>query len=566
MQRLSGIVLVLLAFLLHLGFNRTICCGQLLDSQLVRSVSAPQPTGPPASSSADQLPIQTGKSAANPKGVEAGMDLKDPPLETTDVPLPINLAAALKLADARPLMVTYAQARVWVAEAQLQHAQLLLVPQLNLSAVFYRHDGVGPDFFRGNNGGNPPGHFDINSVSVPIRQNFNWFQAGAGLYGVGNLTDAIFVPLAVRQVLKSRQADVQTARNDALLETARAYFTVHEYRGRYAGALDCVERAGKLIERLTEMSKDLIPRIEIDRAKRLQADLQQRAASAREAWRVASADLTLVLRLDPRAVVVPLEHDHMQITLVDPGRSLDELIPISQFYRPELAAQQAQVQAAMVRIRQEKLRPILPFFVIAGFQTPGDMRNQFTIFGTGPGANLNNWSLREDVSGGLYWQLDALGFGNLALIKQQRGVESQAIRDLFRMQDLIAEQVTRSQANLQSAAVRVGQAERTLREALITYEGNYEGLRQTKRLEQVLVQVYRPQEVVAALTNLRDSYDQYFTSVADYNRAQFELYHALGYPAAEIECNQPPGEPLQVETTRPGYLPPVGVGPPPATR
>jgi len=27
------------------------------------------------------------------------------------------------------------------------------------------------------------------------------------------------------------------------------------------------------------------------------------------------------------------------------------------------------------------------------------------------------------------------------------------------------------------------------------------------------------------------AYDQYFGTVADYNRAQFELFHALGYPA-----------------------------------
>ena len=40
------------------------------------------------------------------------------------------------------------------------------------------------------------------------------------------------------------------------------------------------------------------------------ADLEQQAVSARQQWRVQSARLTQVLRLDPRAVVEPLEHDH----------------------------------------------------------------------------------------------------------------------------------------------------------------------------------------------------------------------------------------------------------------
>ena len=57
------------------------------------------------------------------------------------------------------------------------------------------------------------------------------------------MTDAIFQPLAARQVLNSRQWDIQTAKNDALMMTADAYFKVHQYRGMFAGALYC-RRAG----------------------------------------------------------------------------------------------------------------------------------------------------------------------------------------------------------------------------------------------------------------------------------------------------------------------------------
>ncbi|MBV8611703.1 MAG: hypothetical protein JO034_30195, partial [Singulisphaera sp.] len=47
---------------------------------------------------------------------------------------------------------------------------------------------------------------------------------------------------------------------------------------------------------------------------------------------------------------------------------------------------------------------------------------------------------------------------------------------------------------------------------------------------------------------------------------QFDLFHALGYPAQEVATLRPPGEVLPVDTARPAYLPPVGHGPPPATR
>src|SRR5262249_49487172 len=131
---------------------------------------------------------------------------------------------------------------------------------------------------------------------------------------------------------------------------------------------------------------------------------------------------------------------------------------------------------------------------------------------------------------------------------------------------MAAADVTRAQARVQSAAARTLQADRALRTAIITFNGNYEGLRQTTRLGDVLVLVNRPQEAVFALELLFVAFREYFTTVSEYNRAQFELFHALGYPANEVTTLRTPGQVLPVDTTRPGYLPPVGNGPPPATR
>ncbi len=497
-----------------------------------------------------------------------GAILKAPPLESGDRCFPINLATALRLADARPLIVAIAQAQLWVAEARLQRAQVYWVPSLMLNAAYLRHDGP-VDFNGGVNvpqGINALGQPDPTSFGKPLNQNLNWFYSGLSLYQICALTDAIFLPLAARQDLNARKWDIQTAKNDALLRTARAYFNVHRSRGQYAAALYTVEQGRRLVEKIKDLSRDLVPGVEVDRATNLLADLEQTAVSAREEWRVASAELTRVLRLDPRAVVEPLEHDHLQITLIDPGRSLDDLIPIGLTNRPELASQQALVQAALVRIRQEKLRPILPSILITGWQSPGGMTDQVGIFGTGPGSNMNNWSFRDDFSFQLVWQLEGFGLGNAARVKRERAVQSRATVELFRKQDEIAAEITQTQADLQSAAVRVCQAERSLREGLFTFNRNLEGLGQTQRFGNVLHLVYRPQEVTNALQQLQVAFEEYFNTVADYNVAQFELFHALGYPAQDIAEWAPPGEVLQVETSRPDYLPPVGTGPPPATR
>jgi outer membrane protein TolC len=527
----------------------------------------PPPTAPPSANSvtipvARQLPPAVPRrplapitapggraSSSGPSPLATDLTLKPAPLEPTDVRFPINLATALRLADARPLIVAAAQASVWVAEAQLTRAKVLWIPSVMLGVDYIRHDGGGPDFNKG----------------IMTAPSVNFFYAGPSLYQYVNLTDAIFQPLAARQVLNARHLDVQSAKNDALLQTADAYFRVHQYRGMYAGALYTVEGGRDLVNRVEHLSKEFVPTVEVDRARNMLADLEQRAVSARQQWRVQSANLTQVLRLDPRAVVELLEHDHTQITLIDPARSLDELMSIALANRPEVASRRALVQAAEFGVRQEKARPLLPVVMLNGFQSAG-MLVQGGIFALGPNSSLNQWKGRDDVSVQLMWQLEGFGLGNLARIKAQRGRESRAIIDLRNTQDMVAAEVNRAYARVQSAAARVHQADRALRTGIITFNGHLEGMGQTKRLENVLVLAFRPQEAVYSLELLNVAFDEYFTTVADYNRAQFELFHALGYPAQEVTSVQTPGEVLPVETARPPYLPPVGNGPPPATR
>jgi hypothetical protein len=80
---------------------------------------------------------------------------------------------------------------------------------------------------------------------------------------------------------------------------------------------------------------------------------------------------------------------------------------------------------------------------------------------------------------------------------------------------MIASDVTQAQANLQSAAVRVAQADCGLRTGIATFNGGFEGLQRTTR---------------------------------------------MGDPACEITDVNPPGTVEPVEATRPHYLPPLAMG------
>src|SRR5207244_4389862 len=83
--------------------------------------------------------------------------------------------------------------------------------------------------------------------------------AGGGAQAVFALTDAIYAPLAERQFLRARNLQVQTAKNDALLSVALAYFDVQQARGILAGTRDSVARAREVARRVGAMGRGLPP-------------------------------------------------------------------------------------------------------------------------------------------------------------------------------------------------------------------------------------------------------------------------------------------------------------------
>ena len=60
---------------------------------------------------------------------------------------------------------------------------------------------------------------------------------------------------------------------------------------------------------------------------------------------VASADLTRLLRLEPGTLVEPAEEPALTVELIEPAATTDDLIPLALTYRPELASDQAVIQA-----------------------------------------------------------------------------------------------------------------------------------------------------------------------------------------------------------------------------
>jgi outer membrane protein TolC len=455
-----------------------------------------------------------------------------PVVQTDERPLPINLPTALQLAHARALDVAVAAQQVQLAAAALEQAQVLWLPSITLGADYYRHDGP------------------IQDVSNAM---FNDSHSGAML-GVGSgigpaavlvVNDAIFAPLVAKQQIRVRQANLQAAANDTLLAVSDAYFTVQQARGELAGAIDATRRTEELVARTKKLAPAIVPDLELFRAETELARRQETELFARERWKVAGAELLRVLRMDPSAQVEPAEPPQLRVDLIDLKKPVDELIPIGLTYRPELASQQAQVQATLTLIKQERLRPLIPSLLLRGASTnPSGTLGEGVFFPSPAGSKAG---MRSDVDVELLWQLNNLGFGNRALVHQRETENRLALVELFRTQDRIAAEVAQSYAQAQLAARRVEVTERGLRSALQSTEKNLAALREAKAVGNQLVTLVRPQEVVAAIQALGQAYIDYYGAVADSNRAQFRLYRAMGQPAQylakdpQVPAACPPG-------------------------
>jgi outer membrane protein TolC len=441
-----------------------------------------------------------------------------PSLSDDDRPLPIDLPTALRLAGVQPLDIAAAARQIQVAAAQLRQAQVLWLPTVYLGTDYARHEGQIQD---------STGNVSGNSHSA--------FMLGAGPSAVFALTDALFAPLAARQELQARQAALQTARNDSLLAVAEAYFNVQQARGNLAAA----EHVSRLTEAMVRRARELVPsglvpELEVVRAQAAAAASRQAVQTARERWRLHSADLVRLLRLDPSTVVEPREPPELRITLLSLDQSVDDLIRLGLTNRPELAKQQALVRATLERLRQEKLRPLLPSVLLRGFSTPVTGTLAGGLFGGGSNGELGNFGARADFDLQFLWELRNLGLGNQALVQQRRAEQLAAAVELFRTQDRVAAEVAQAFAQARSAAARLTDAETELRQATDSANKNLQALGQTKTAGNLLILVVRPVEVIIAVQALGQAYSDYYAAVADYDRAQFRLYHALGRPAQAI--------------------------------
>jgi outer membrane protein TolC len=186
----------------------------------------------------------------------------------------------------------------------------------------------------------------------------------------------------------------------------------------------------------------------------------------------------------------------------------------------------------MLELRSAKILPFSPQVMVGLSGGVFGGGSNLVASSTPPAAGLppnqprfGDFKDRTDIDAVMYWSLRNMGLGNKALIDVARArtaiacFEEQATLDQVRREvaDAFARTHVRfAEIDVRARGVRSGTS--ALAEDLIRVQGR-EGL---------------PIEVLDSLRHLADERRDYLNAIVDYNKAQFELYVALGKPPADM--------------------------------
>ena len=432
----------------------------------------------------------------------------------------VDLPTILRLAGGHNWAVRLAWERINQAEANVDAAEALWIPSLNVGIGVTRHNGQ----IQATNG-----------QIVDVTRNSLFVGGGAKVGnapitgGAGgparfafdlSISDALFRPLIARQLSSAARSRHAMEFNNAQLDGALAYFDLVAAQGE----VSTVEANLKDTQDLLSMTEAFVAAgkaspAEISRVQVIVANQQQARVDAELKFKLASTELIRVARLDPSQlssdVLFFSPDDHLiAIELISESSDLDSLISQGQRSRPEVAEQYALAEAQRAGARSQELRPFIPHLnlgVSAG------------AFGGGVGTDVNRLDGRSDFDAMLVWEVRNLGWGEWAARRRSASQYRQTVLSAHQVQDQIAADVRNAWHRVDAGRQRMEIARNNVDQASRVLQKNLQRIRGLEGL---------PLEAIQALNAVSSTRLSLLQAIVNYNKAQALLLRAVGRPVA----------------------------------
>ena len=480
----------------------------------------------------------------------AALAIPSPPSILGQEVRPIDLNSAFRLAGVENPELNLARQRVLEAAALRMFAAAQILPTINYGTNYDSHTGA----LQQSNGN----ILSVNRSAVYVGSGANAVAAGTvnipGVFLGGNIGQGVFAYLTTRQLVLQREAATVATRNQVFLRVALGYAELLRAEGIRAVSLQSRDEAREVAKLTADYAATGQGReADADRAATELARREGEVLAAEGTILTASAELCRLLNLDPSIRLHPADAYLVPMPIVPDPQPLPELIALGLVRRPELAERRAAIQEALLSLEGSKILPFSPTLLVG-----------YSAGGFGGGSNLvrpvfGSMSGRSDLDVIGYWTLQNLGVGNAALIKGAKArLGAQRFQEVAVLNRVRAE-VAIAYAQTHARYAQIGTTEAAVRSSQRGFREDYDlTIQQTGR--RVL-----PIELLNNFRLLNQARREYLDAIVDYNRAQFELYVALGQPPADALARPVPAEGL-APSGLPGTLPvvtPGGVDPAP---
>jgi outer membrane protein TolC len=428
---------------------------------------------------------------------------------------PIDLNTALRLAGVQNPQMLIARQRIVEAVALQQYAAAQFLPSINAGTNYDTHTGV----LQQSNGN----ILSVQRDALYVGAGANAVAAGTvnipGIVLTGNVAVAVYGYLTSRQVVAQREFANTAVANQQFLKVALAYSELLRAEGARAiqmQARDDVKRIAKQTTAYAESGEGLL-----SDANRAATELALREADVQAAEGqvlTASARLCYVLNVDPSVRLHPTDAWVVPAPIVPDPIPVRELIALGLLHRPELGERRAAIRESLLSLEGAKVLPFSPTVLVG-----------FSAGGFGGGSSLvspvfGGFGGRSDADFYTYWTIQNLGVGNVALIRLAQSRLGLARYAEIAMLDQVRAEVAEAYAKTHARYAQIQTAAMAVRSSVQGYQED---------LTRILNRVTPAIEVVDSMRLLARARMAYLDSIVDYNRAQFQLYVALGQPPAD---------------------------------
>ncbi|HKB89693.1 MAG TPA: TolC family protein [Opitutaceae bacterium] len=410
------------------------------------------------------------------------------------VSYPIDLPTALRLVGAQNLDVRIAQEKLNEAKANQEQAKLMFFPWVNPGVTYHRVDG--------NTQAVDGTILDVSKQAYTI--------GGAVTAGV-NLGDAYYNELASRQQVAAQAKALEAQKADSVYLAASGYFELSKATALVGVAREAVRISSDYSQQVQHaIDAGIAFKGDFFRVENQMRRNEVLLSQAEEQLRAASARLAQVLKLSPSTVLVAAETEISPIVLVSPQTPLDELLGRAAANRPEVGQASALSESAHTANRGARYAPLIPTLGAQAY---------FGGLGGGKNGSWGNFENTFDGQVGLSWRIGPGGLFDRSRIRSTGSRARASDLQVEKVREEVARQVVETHSHVQSVAAQLEITHHALSDAAQAFK-----LSRDRREFGVGIVL----ETIQSEQDLTRTRSDYVTLLAEQNKAQYALLHALG--------------------------------------